>query len=101
MVDGKSAVERKTATPVTVTIWAKFKLAAVKVRLEVETVPSAVLLEDRPRVTAAVGWLVRTTLNVAVPPASVVVRPAVGVTVNPAVSLSWLVTETSAGLRPL
>ena len=40
-------------------------------------------------------------VKVAVPPASVVVRPVVGVTVMPAVSLSVLVTETSAALSPL
>ncbi|MFB8796774.1 MAG: hypothetical protein U7126_21735 [Microcoleus sp.] len=39
------------------------------------------------------------TVNVAVPPASVVVNPVVGLTVIPAVSLSVLVTATSAGLR--
>ena len=32
-------------------------------------------------VTSAVGWLVSTTVKVAVPPASVVIRPEVGVTV--------------------
>ena len=32
-------------------------------------------------VTSAVGWLVSTTVKVAVPPASVVIRPTVGVTV--------------------
>ena len=37
-------------------------------------------------------------MNVAVPPASVVVRPVVGVTVMPAASLSVLVTVTSAGV---
>ena len=34
-------------------------------------------------VTSAVGCVVSTTVNVAVPPASVVVRPVVGVTVMP------------------
>ena len=45
--------------------------------------------------TSAVGRDVSTTVNVAVPPASVVVRPDVGLTVTPALSLSLLVTETS------
>ena len=54
----------------------------------------------RAIVTSAVGWEFRTTVKVAVPPASVVVRPEVGLTVMPAVSLSMLVTETSAALRP-
>jgi hypothetical protein len=47
--------------------------------------------------TSAVGWLRSTTEKLAVPPASVVVRPATGVTVTPAASLSTFVTATSAG----
>jgi hypothetical protein len=34
--------------------------------------------------TSAVGWLVSTIVNCAVPPASVVVRPEIGEIVNPA-----------------
>ena len=83
-----------------VTVWAVFQLAAVKVRLAGETVPSAVLPDERPIVTLAVGCELSTTVKVAVPPASVVVRPDVGVTVSPAVSLSVLVTKTLAGSRP-
>ena len=52
-------------------------------------------------VTLAVGWELRTTEKVAVPPLSVVTSPEVGVTVMPAVSLSLLVRLTSAALRPL
>ena len=63
--------------------------------------PSVVSLELRPMVTSAVGWVFSTTVKVAVPPASVVVRPEVGVTVMPAVSLSVLVTATSPALTPL
>ena len=91
----------KSSTPVTVTVWAVFQLAAVKVRLAGEVVPSAVLLDERPIVTLAVGWEFSLTVNVAVPPASVVLRPEVGLMVNPAVSSSLLVADTSAGLRPL
>jgi hypothetical protein len=47
-------------------------------------VPSAGFELLRPTVTSAVGTLVRTTVNVAVPPASVVVKPLVGVSVKPA-----------------
>ena len=65
------------------------------------TVPSVVSLELRPMVTSPVGCELSTTVNVAVPPASVVVRPAVGLTMMPTVSLSMLVTETSAGSIPL
>ena len=63
--------------------------------------PSAVLLELRPIVTSAVGWVFSTTVKVAVPPASVVVSPEVGVTVMPAVSLSMFVTVTSLAFTPL
>jgi hypothetical protein len=35
-------------------------------------------------VTLAVGWLFKTTVNVAFPPASVVVKPVVGVTATSA-----------------
>ena len=73
----------------------------MKVRLAGETVPSPVSLEESPIVTSAVGWLVEPTVNVAVPPASVVVRPEVGLTAIPAVSSSVLVTDTSAAFRPL
>jgi len=41
-------------------------------------VPSVESLELRPTVTSAVGWVLSTTVNVAVPPASVVARPDVG-----------------------
>ena len=79
----------------TVTVWATFQLAAVKVRLPAETVPSVASLDDMPIVTSAVGWLFSTTVNVAVPPASVVL-PLIAETVIPAASLSRLVTATSA-----
>ena len=70
-------------TPVTVTVCATFQFAVVKVRLAGLTVPSVVSLELSAIVTSAVGCVLSTTVKVAVPPASVVVRPAVGVTVMP------------------
>ena len=70
-------------TPLTVTVWAVRALAGVKVRLFGETVPSVVSLLERATVTVAVGTVLRATVKVAVPPASVVVRPEVGVTVKP------------------
>src|SRR5438876_898754 len=91
----------KSFTPVTVTVWGVFQFADVNVRLAGATVPSAVLLDEIPTETLAVGCELSTTVNVAVPPASVVVRPEVGETVTPAVSLSVLLTETSDGLRLL
>ncbi|MFB8796776.1 MAG: hypothetical protein U7126_21725 [Microcoleus sp.] len=67
--------------------------------LFLSTIPSVVLLLVNGMVTSAVGCVFSLTVNVAVPPASVVVNPVVGLTVIPAVSLSVLVTATSAGLR--
>ena len=73
----------------------------MKRRAAGEAKPSVVRLEVRPMETLAVGWEVSTTVKVADLPASVVVRPLVGVTVNPARSLLVLETWTSAALRPL
>lgn len=84
-----------------VTVWATFQFVLVNVRVPALTVPSAVLELPRDIVTSAVGWLVRTTVNAAVPPASGVVRPLVGETTIPAESLSWFVTATSLALSPL
>jgi len=84
-----------------VTVCAVFQFEGVKTRFVNETVPSAVLLLLIGIVTFAVGLLVSTTVKVAVPPASVVVRPDVGLMVMPAVSSSTLVTETSAAFLPL
>ncbi len=70
------------------TVWGVFQLADVKVKLGLPTVPSAVLSEVIPMLTSAVGWLLRTTVKVAVPPASVVVNPAVGLIEIPALSSS-------------
>ena len=89
-----------SSTPVTVAVCAVFQLRAVKVMEAGKTVPSEVSSEERPMVTSAAGWLSSTTSKVSVPPASVVTRPEVGLTVMPAVSSSVLVTETSAGSRP-
>ena len=73
----------------------------MKVKLDLSIVPSAVLLLVNGMVTLAVGWLFRTTVKLAVPPASVVVKPVVGVTVMPLVSLSVLLTATSVASTPL
>src|SRR5260221_8748493 len=89
-----------SSTPVTVTVWAVFQLGGVNVTVGGATVPSAVLLDERATVTLAVGWLARRTVNVAVPPDSVVTSPATGATTTPATSLSWFVTETSPALYP-
>jgi len=49
-------------------------------------VPSAVFELLKAMVTSAAGWLVKTTVNWAVPPASDVCSPLVGLTVMPAVA---------------
>jgi hypothetical protein len=91
-----------SSTPVTVTVCATFQFALVKTRLAGLTVPSAGLLEVRAMVTFAVGCVLRTTVKVAVPPASFVVSGVVAaVTVIPAASLSLFVTSTSAASRVL
>jgi hypothetical protein len=73
-----------------VTVWEVFQLLELKVRLAGKTVPSAVLLLVKPRMTSAVGWLFRRMSNVAIPPNSLVL-PLIGRISNPAVSLSVMV----------
>src|SRR6266446_341765 len=90
-----------SSTPVTVTVCATFQFAVVKVSDAGATVPSVRSLDDNPIVTFADGWAFKTTVNVAVPPASVVVSPEVGFTVIPATSLSVFVTDTSAAFTLL
>ena len=58
-----------------------FQLTEVKVSEEGETVPSEVSELLTPIVTLAVGWELSFTVNVAVPPASVVL-PLILLTVN-------------------
>ena len=79
----------------TVTVWAMFQFAAENVRLDAETVPSAVLVLATAMFTSAVGSLAKTTSKFAVPPASVVTRPVVGATLMPAASSSVLPTAMS------
>src|SRR5437667_12138491 len=74
---------RGSFTPVTTTVCGVSQLAGVKVRLDAETVPSVRSELDRLIETLAVGALFSTTVKLAVPPASVVDRPDVGVTVTP------------------
>ena len=84
----------------TVTVCAVFQLALVNVSDAGNTVPSVASLSLRPTVTLAVGSAFSTTVNVAVPPASVV-GPLMVETVIPDASLSVFVTLTSAGSMPL
>src|SRR5262249_60982387 len=80
-------------------VCATFQFPVVNVSEAGATVPSVRSLDVSPIDTLAVGWLVSTTVNVAVPPASVVVSPDVGFTAMPATSLSVFVTDTSAAFR--
>ncbi len=89
-----------SSTPVSVTVCATFQFAAVNTRLAGRAVPSAGFEDDSGIVTFATGCELSLTVNVAVPPASVVVRPATGFTVTPETSSSWFVTLTSDGFMP-
>jgi hypothetical protein len=71
-------------TPVTVTVCSVVPFAEVNVDEPGETVASDGLLLDRPIVTSATGSVDSFTVNVAVPPASVVVMSAVGETTTAA-----------------
>ena len=73
----------------------------LKFNEEADAVPSVESLLNTAIVTSAEGCESSTTVNVAIPPASVVIRPAAGVTVTPTVSFSAFVTETSAGKTPI
>ncbi len=58
----------------------------MNVRLDGDTVPSVSSLEVKLTVTSASGSVSSTTVNVSVPPASVVLRPEVGSMVIPGAS---------------
>src|SRR5207249_12265951 len=90
-----------SSTPVTVTVCGVFQSDAVNLIEAGDTVPSVRSELDNGMVTSAVGCVSSTTVNVALPPASVVARPAVGLTVMPATSLSRLMTDTSDALSLL
>ena len=82
------------------TICGESQFADVKTTEEGDTVPSLVSSEVSPIVTFAVGSESRTIVKRAMPPASVVVSPLVGLTVIPAVSSSEFTTVTSSGSKP-
>ena len=83
--------------PVTVAVCGTFQFAVVNVKPAGLTLPSVGSLLESPIVTSAVGWLASSTVNVAVPPASVVTRPVVGLTSMPTPSLSVFEALTFAG----
>ena len=81
-------------TPVTVTVCAVFQFTDVKVS-GVFTVASPVSLEVMVRTTSDAGWAFSTMVKVSVVPVSeTLVDPPVSVMVNPAVSLSVVVADT-------
>ena len=99
---------RSSLTAATVTVWAVFQLAGVKVRVagsapESRSCPEGELARDtvtvvpRPRLK---GWVARATLMVALVPPSVTDR-VVGVMESPRTSLSTVVTATGWTVRPL
>ena len=93
-----------SSTPATVTVCALSQSPAVNVRVSwapgvpasVSTVPSAGSVLATSSTTAPNGSLARRTVNVAVPPASVVTSPADGDATTPASSSSTLVSDTSS-----
>src|SRR3954470_15770034 len=86
--------------PFTVTSCGEFQFAGVKVNFVTDARASPGSLDDTTIRTFALGLVFRTTLKAAVSPASLVNSPAIGITWNPATSLSVFVTETSAPLIP-
>src|SRR6266498_4016246 len=96
----------RSFTPVSVTVCGMFQSALVKVSVRdgpgigdpaEEINPSAVLELATGTVTFEVGTLVSLTVNDAVPPDSVVIKPDVGVTLNPETSSSAIVTVAVDG----
>ena len=80
----------KSSTPVTVTVWREFQFAGVNVKTAGLTAASPVSPLVTINTTCVAGCAVSTAVNEVVPPASVTVKPLVGLTVIPAVSLSTL-----------
>jgi hypothetical protein len=76
------------------------QLADVKVNVDISGVPSLVSLLVTVKTTSALGWACKTTVNVSVPPASVVLSE-VALNVKPAVSSSALVAFTPFALAKM
>ena len=88
-----------SSTPVTVTVWATFQLALVKVSPAGATVPSVASLELSAMSTSAMGCEVSATVKVAVPPPSPV-WPEIRLTWIPALSLSTTLTVSEGAAAP-
>ena len=89
-----------SSTPVTVTVWGDAQFSAVKVKVAGLTVPSPSSELERAMVTSASGSVFKTTVKVSVAPDSLVIKPSMGSTVTPGLSLSVLVTATSSASMP-
>src|SRR4051794_21083316 len=89
----------KSSTPVTVTVWGWFQFPGLKTRDVTDSEPSDGSVTVRSTRTADDGRLVRATVKVAVPPASVVSGTDAGVITTPAMSLSALTADTRTGAR--
>src|SRR5437764_7323117 len=94
-----SPSSKESSTPVMVIVCATFQLADVNSTVAVDSEPSDWLLEATSIDTSAVGCELSTIWKVAVPPASVVVKPSTGTIVIPGASSSALVTDTSAAFK--
>src|SRR5205814_7262037 len=83
-----------SSTPATVTACGTLQLELLNTSDVVESDPSPSTLGDKSIRTGAVGRRVRTTVNLAAPPDSVVASPPVGLTVMPGAgtSVTWIVT---------
>ena len=93
-----------SSTPVTVTVCGVFPVCRLNVQTSRGNRPlGGVAAAQGNRDVERLGRLFSLTVKVAVPPASVVCSPLVGVTVMPAVtvSLSLFVTLTLAAFTPL
>ena len=87
--------------PVTVTVCAEFQFPEVKVRVAGDTVASPVSPDVTEITTFEAGWAFSTTVKVSVVPVSAtLVDPLDWAIVNPATSLSVVVTETVWSATP-
>ena len=87
---------RSSSAPVTITVCGESQFADVKVSDPGETVDSSVSSDEMAMTTSEIGSEFSTTVKLSVSPSSFTpVDPPDSITVNPAVSLSVVVTETA------
>ena len=95
---GLGGAAMSSSTPVRVTGWAVCHSAAAKVRVAGATVPSVVSELARVRATVPAGSVASRTVKMAMPPDSVVRRPADGVSVRPGVGVTGAAPVTNSPL---